>query len=112
MKQNIMSYFLIGITSLFTLGACSIQNNGSWGAIILLIKLIGMLAFICIVRAIIVHMNIQKQIARLQAQGITSYPGNDTFLTGPVKALEAQYFKQAAENAKDSPLPVALIWML
>ena len=81
-------------------------------AILLLLKVLGVLALVCIARAIQVHMKLQKQIARLQAQGITSYPGNDTFLTGPVKAMEVKYFNQAAANGRQSPMPTALIWML
>ena len=33
------------------------------------------------------HWKVQQTLRRLEAQGITNYPGNDTFLIGPLLGM-------------------------
>ena len=48
----------------------------------LVAKVLGVLLVVIIVRAVQKHFEVQSIINRLKAQGIESYPGNDTFLVG------------------------------
>ena len=48
----------------------------------LVAKILGVLLVVIIVRAVQKHFEVQSIINRLKAQGIESYPGNDTFLVG------------------------------
>ena len=48
----------------------------------LVAKIFGVLLIVIIARAIQKHFEVQGMIKRLVAQGIESYPGNETFLVG------------------------------
>ena len=58
--------------------------------IFLFLKLFGVLLVILIARAIQMHFKVQGDISRLVKQGITSYPGNEAFLVGPIPHLESE----------------------
>ena len=53
----------------------------------LVAKVLGVLLVVIIVRAVQKHFEVQSIINRLKAQGIESYPGNDTFLVGAAPYL-------------------------
>ena len=48
----------------------------------LVAKIFGVFLIVIIVRAVQKHLEVQGVIKRLAAQGMESYPGNDTFLVG------------------------------
>ena len=53
----------------------------------LVAKIFGVFLVVIIARAIQKHFEVQSKINRLKAQGIESYPGNDTFLVGAAPYL-------------------------
>ena len=79
-----------------------------WDIFYQLLKVFGMLIAICIVRAVLKNNNVQAKIKRLEAQGIVSYPGNDTFLLGPMINLQPQYVKE--QEGGKVVLPNIIIW--
>ena len=66
----------------------------------LIAKIFGALVLVCIVRAVYIHMQNQKVLQRFEKQGIKSYPGNDTFLVGPVATVENEWQKRVAEGKR------------
>jgi len=47
-------------------------------------KVLGVLIIVVFIRILMIYFKIKAHIARLMAQGITSYPGNETVF-GPLK---------------------------
>ncbi len=45
-------------------------------------------------------MRNQKVVQRLEKQGVYNYPGNDTFLVGPMVNVEDEWVKRVAEGQK------------
>ena len=68
----------------------------------LVAKIFGAILVLIIARATYLHMQNQKVIQRFVSQGIHSYPGNNTFLVGPVATVENEWQKRVAEGKRVS----------
>ena len=77
--------------------------------VILVLKTVGVLACLVLLRAIQVDLKVRATVKRLSAQGIFSYPGNGTFLVGPTIHIENEYQKRLATK---EPIPVRLAFGL
>ena len=77
-------------------------------------SILGVLTLICFALFIKAKKRISDTLARLQAQGVTSYPGNTDSLIGPVSGLERIYFAdaKAKKTTVEGALPTALVWIL
>ena len=79
-----------------------------WTIAITLLKAIGTLILVVILRALWKNRQTQRTIARLTEQGIKNYPGNDAFLFGPVANLVPLYIAEVAKQV----MPTLIIWMI
>ena len=66
--------------------------------ILLVAKILGVVLVLIIARAIQLHFQVQGKIKRLTAQGIESYPGNDTFLVGAAPYLVSERKKRGEKK--------------
>ncbi len=51
--------------------------------ILSLFKTLGVVAILCILRAVWIEIKVRLVLRRLLAQGMSDYPGNDIFMVGP-----------------------------
>ena len=60
-----------------------------------IVKVLAVLTLVCCFLLLAARIKIANQLNRYKAQGITSYPGNEGSLFGPVGALEEAYLAEA-----------------
>ena len=73
-----------------------------------LLKALGTLILVVILRAMWKNRQTQRTLARLTEQGIKNYPGNETFLFGSVASLAPLYYAEVAKQV----MPQMLVWMM